>query len=494
MSDAAAPGREPAAIPPVVWGIVALGAVLRLLGPLDSGLWFDEIWTLVDLGRLPLADVLTTYGSDNNHPLYTLAAWTSLHTLGESALALRLPAVLFGVASIAAQWMLARAVTGRREALLATALMALSYHHVWFSQNARGYTALLFFTLVSTTFFLRLLDERSGKAWIGYGLSLALGTFTHQTAVFVAAAHVLVYAGVTSRRRAAGDEDALSFRQPLYGLALATAVSLVLHVAILEEMITFMADKPAEREVTSSWNSPWWMVTAAAESLGMGVGVGLTLLGGALTVLAVGAVDYGRRSFRTLALFALPGLLGAVVMVGMGRNLWPRFFFFLAGFLLLIAVRGVMVIVGRICRLAPFARIPRIEFRAFVAVLVAAVLGGAITLPRAYGLPKQDFEGALAFVAETRTDRDVVVVLGLARKPYERYYEADCVPVETAAEFDAAIAGGKSALVLHTLPTYLESRRPDLHRLLEERAQEIARFRGSVGGGDVVVLRVAAQR
>jgi uncharacterized membrane protein len=48
------------------------------------------------------------------------------------------------VASIGALYLLGRAVAGPTEALFAAALMTVAYHHVWFSQNARGYSGLLF--------------------------------------------------------------------------------------------------------------------------------------------------------------------------------------------------------------------------------------------------------------------------------------------------------------------------------------------------------------
>ena len=45
--------------------------------------------------------------------------------------------------------------------------------------------------------------------------------------------------------------------------------------------------------------------------------------------------------------------------------------------------------------------------------------------------------------------------------------------------------------MLHTLPIFLESRAPDLAERLSV-AREVARFPGSLGAGDVVVLRVEA--
>ncbi len=44
----------------VVTAITVTGALLRLPG-LDSGLWFDEILTLVESVRIPLRDVVTAF-------------------------------------------------------------------------------------------------------------------------------------------------------------------------------------------------------------------------------------------------------------------------------------------------------------------------------------------------------------------------------------------------------------------------------------------------
>ena len=77
----------------VLLGLTALGAVLRL-HHLGSGLWFDEIKTLLDAVRPPLAEVLTNLAGDNDHPLYSVLAHLSIQAFGESAWSLRLPAAV----------------------------------------------------------------------------------------------------------------------------------------------------------------------------------------------------------------------------------------------------------------------------------------------------------------------------------------------------------------------------------------------------------------
>lgn len=165
------------------WGWLALltllAATMRAVG-LDQQLWYDEMLLAVRWMPLGLGEIATTYTSQNQHMLYSLLARIAVGLFGEHNWALRLPAVLFGVAAVPALFFCARMMaTGgthegrleagatkgaRREALLASALLAVSYHHVWFSQNARGYTGLALWTLVTTYFFLRGWREGDRKS------------------------------------------------------------------------------------------------------------------------------------------------------------------------------------------------------------------------------------------------------------------------------------------------------------------------------------------
>jgi len=84
-----------------VWigAILVLACVLRVIH-LDSGLWYDEIDTLVHAVRLPFGYLTTHYPSLNHHVLFSLEARVCVLLFGENAWALRLPAVLFRVGSI----------------------------------------------------------------------------------------------------------------------------------------------------------------------------------------------------------------------------------------------------------------------------------------------------------------------------------------------------------------------------------------------------------
>ena len=113
---------------PVPWlilgGTTLVALVLRVIG-LNKCLWFDEIYFLVVTVRHPMGEILTVFTGDTQHPLYSVMARLCLVLFGEEPWSLRLPAVLFGVASVPALYLLAAKVTSRAEALVAAAFLAV---------------------------------------------------------------------------------------------------------------------------------------------------------------------------------------------------------------------------------------------------------------------------------------------------------------------------------------------------------------------------------
>ncbi len=172
--------------------IAAIATAIRFY-QLDAGLWVDEIMTYVNYANQPFGVLVSTYDSQNHHILYSLFTHASFLIFGEGAWSLRLPAVLFGVGSILALYVFAREFVARREAVLSAALLAFSYHHVWFSQNARGYTALLFFSLLSSWMLVRALREQRLSLWLWYAVFAALGVYVHMTMLFMVIGHFLIF-------------------------------------------------------------------------------------------------------------------------------------------------------------------------------------------------------------------------------------------------------------------------------------------------------------
>jgi len=102
--------------------MTALAVVLRAIG-LGGGLWFDEIVALFRAYREPLSTQFTVFQGDFHHTFYSVLASLGVSTLGESEWAIRLPALIFGAATIPLAFLLGREVAGPRDGWLAAGLL-----------------------------------------------------------------------------------------------------------------------------------------------------------------------------------------------------------------------------------------------------------------------------------------------------------------------------------------------------------------------------------
>src|SRR5262249_20183377 len=106
--------------------------------------------------------------------------------------AIRLPAVLWGTLTVPALYWCARQLFDRLHSLAAAFLLAVSYQHVFFSQNARGYTASLLFGLLAATLLARALSDDRLGLWLAYVAASVLAIAAVPTGAFVIAGQLVV--------------------------------------------------------------------------------------------------------------------------------------------------------------------------------------------------------------------------------------------------------------------------------------------------------------
>lgn len=494
------------------WGWLAgltLAALALRLVALNQQLWYDEMLLAVRWAPLRLWEIVTTYTSQNQHMLYSVLARVAMDLFGEHNWALRLPAVLFGVATVPALYFCARQVTSQRESLLAAALLTVSYHHVWFSQNARGYTGLALWTVVTTYFFLRGMRAGGLRPWLWYGVTMALGMYTHLTMGFVAAGQFLVLAwmyvsGALPQRGSKGAQESsfvmLSFA-PLIGFILAGVLTLALYAPVLPQVLarTVGQQSSSAAQVQSAWTNPLWLVLETLRGLAAGAGgaLGYVVLPVAAVILLVGLWSYWRQDRYVVGLMVIPGVITAAVMLFLEHNLWPRFFFFAIGFGMMLLVRGAMVVGGwvqamasdQLRRGAPQRDLSYKSMAAGTGLVALMILASAWSMRSAWIYPKQDFAGALEFVESQRQPGEPVALAGLAVFPYREYYKRDWPAVATRAELDAVRAPGQRTWLVYALPIFVESRQPEIWNALRTEFEQVRVFRGTMGDGAVYVCK-----
>jgi len=457
-------------------GTYAILAALTLLAALlsvpslNSCLWLDEVLTLVHYARPPMAWIFTSYPDQNQHMLYSLLAHCSLRIFGEQAWALRLPAVVFGAGSIWAPFLLGRRLVSETEALLACTLATVSYHRIWFSQDARGYTGLLFLTLLATWLWLEALDRDQWRTWLGYSACVVLGVWIHMTMLFVAAAHALIFLIVWLR----SERRPVPLGRAAAAFALCGTISLQIYALSLPEFLRTAVSTPLVAPATQ-WTDPWWTISESLRSLRLGsVAVVVVVFGAAF--FAAGWLRIFRQQQPAAWAMILPAVLTGAAMLAVEHCLFPRFFFFSMGFGVLILIHGAMLA----ARWSP---------RAGYWLAGLMIVTSALTVPRCYALPKQDFVGARDYVERQRTAGDPVIAVSLAAHAYSEYYAPAWPAAWTSGEL-AALRGPRGrAFLVYTLPEDLRAFHPDLWSAVHADFDTVKIFPGTLGGGEVCVCR-----
>jgi hypothetical protein len=173
-------------------GAIVLGLVLCIFARPGLPFWLDESWTGAIVAQDSLADVVRQTLLDAHPPLYfaLLHGWSLVFGLSNEAL--RFPSLIFGVLAGLVAFIPVKAIP-REVRYLWAALLALWFPGILYSQEARGYTLLLFLSVASTVAFARVLERPDLKRAALWMFAGALCILTHYHALVLVGLQGLTY-------------------------------------------------------------------------------------------------------------------------------------------------------------------------------------------------------------------------------------------------------------------------------------------------------------
>lgn len=239
----------------VVWGVAGAILLLATLWRVESlgrrPLWLDEISAAVVVEESPTLGALWAQGSTDEYlhpPLAYFGSWIASGA-ERSAIRLRLPSVVAGIASVALAIALGVRVLGARAGLLAGFLLAISLHHVDHSQEARPYVPSVALTLgLYAALFGYVATRRAWQLAVAVGCA-AWALYTYHLALL----HVAVAGGVAAldaidaardARRTGAPALATAWRR-LRPFAIAAAALALLYLPQLPNLRGFLAGSGA---------------------------------------------------------------------------------------------------------------------------------------------------------------------------------------------------------------------------------------------------------
>ncbi len=134
--------------------VTFLAAVLRFYMLGEWGFWGDEYITV------ERSQILFDLSLSRRSPSL-IGTYLAFNQFGVSEWAARLVPAIFGVVTVPVFYWLARKLVDTKVALLACLLLSVNPWHIYWSQNARFYTALLlFYTLSLLLFYLGIEEDK----------------------------------------------------------------------------------------------------------------------------------------------------------------------------------------------------------------------------------------------------------------------------------------------------------------------------------------------
>ncbi len=135
-------------------GITVLAGLFRFYKLGTWSFWYDEIYTLRDVGNIFNLGLL-------NQQFSRVLIYSTVNLLGTSEFTARLAPAVMGILTIPVLYFPTRKIFSPGVALLSALFLAISPWHLYWSQNARFYTALLlFYSLALFAFYFAFEKDR----------------------------------------------------------------------------------------------------------------------------------------------------------------------------------------------------------------------------------------------------------------------------------------------------------------------------------------------
>ena len=410
--------------------LTIVGGGLRLATLDAQSYWLDELVT-VSLLEQGFGDMLSGVRETEATPyLYYVLAWPWAQAFGLGEIGLRSLSALVGTAVIPVAYAAGAAFCSRRVGVVAAALVAVHPFLVWYAQEARSYSLLVFLAACSALFLGRALRAPRRLDLAGWAVASSLALATHYFAVFLVAAEtVWLLLRYRPRRDAAV-------------ALLVPALVLAAHVPLLDDQRgnggtvgdTSLASRVAgiPKALVVGYSFP-------AELAGSVLAAALVVLGVVLLVTRAPRAEL--RGALVAGSIALAAIAVPLVLALAGTDY--------------LTARNVVVAVvpGAVAVAAGYAssRLGLAAGGVLCALLLAITLG--VSLDQRYG--RTDWRGAAERLGEPAGERALVVTPYLSRslwRPYLPGLAEPAGPTATVAEIAVvglATEGGFSSGAVH---------------------------------------------
>ncbi|MBN1431201.1 MAG: glycosyltransferase family 39 protein [Methanomicrobiaceae archaeon] len=388
----------------ILIALTVIGFILRFYNIGFNSLWLDEASTHV-FAQMSLSGIWdATASGEFNPPLFYYMEHFMLGA-GDNEFILRFIPALLGALTVPVFYFLGREVSGKAGGAVTAALIAFSSFHIFYSQEARAYTPMLFFFSIALLSYLYAMRNGGTKWWALFGVFSAFAFWTHFY-VFVAIGIIILHALIVKR-----EEIMKNAAESLKPLIIALGLFIIMSLPLIVVTVGLFFKRTA--------SGPTWGlsgINVMTQTVMMISGDMLTTA--ILLILALFGLYAVWRSDRNMFLLlilslVLPFIVSMILSTKIPMS--PRYMIYLLPFYFM-TVSGCLLLVPK-----------SIDMKKAAAVLIAVIF--IINLPALAGYytsyTKNDWRGFATGIEEATNEGDVIVVLpGYIKQPLNYYYSS----------------------------------------------------------------------
>ncbi|MCL4557890.1 MAG: glycosyltransferase family 39 protein [Deltaproteobacteria bacterium] len=433
------------------WIIIVIFTVIAvILGilPIKQSLWQDEIGVYETFMKSGVLYSIFPKSSMGSHPLMQIITKLFTDITGVSELSLRFPSFLVSILSIPLFYILSLKLTGKKIiGILSSFFLTINPIHIYYSFQMRGYSFLMFFSVISLYLFIKLIIKPTKRTAIWLSIINVLLLYTHLYALFFISAQCLTLISIVFYQYYLSEDTIISNPVvPLYFLSFiwTLLIGFILYIPYIPVigMIIFN---------TSVYEPHYTTFTSHIYNL--------------LDALAF-VISYSKFRVLTLIFILFSTVIASVLTKKKTVLTFVNVFFVSYVFVYLIAPVGAQ---RYLCPIIPILLLSlsistyelyisaKIYFKSLglIVVIVYSALSIA-AFPDIY-MPIQNYKGAVNFVTTvSRNQSNVVIVSNSLGKNEVRFYDKNIVPLNNVEELNKLLATHKNIYAIVTFEDFLK--------------------------------------
>ncbi len=408
----------------LILAITFIGAFLRIYQLGAESVWLDEATTYF-LSSDTLFGIYEATKNDVHPPLYYFVVHFFLFD-GRSEILLRFPSMVFGVLAIPVLYMLGTRLFSVKEGLISSFLLSISLSHIYYSQEARMYSMMVFLTLGSIFFFYAAIEDKRNSFWFLFVVLTVLNIYTHYFGFFIFPIEILYFTILLFSY----ENGKLLFRSKLLPQAKVFFISVASVIVLIIPRIQVFFEQAASRvggEVTWGVDQTYF-ITSLLSHLTLSPSPSLLYL----TFFALGVIamilSNRRQAFLLCSWLVLPVMVSYYLSDIMPFH--PRYLLFILPAYLIIISRGLTVTSSFIFSVNTVPKSNRNlseKKQQVLAIVFVSLffLSALIPIVNYYSSPqKEDWRNVASYITTITRQGDIIVPLpGYISNPLRFYYD-----------------------------------------------------------------------